>query len=305
MGMIKNKKGIFFILIVIVIVSLFAISFIVYESFQDRESVQTRVATMNAYLFSVEKDLSRHAYISGFRGILIVEKKILETGTFSQNVSQSLNELFFNGTLAGESQEIMIGATYTDIQNAINANSAKLNVEVNLSSPALYVIQTDSWNLKVILQVDLKMTDRRGLASWSKTETASAIIPISNFEDPLYAIKTGGLITNNITKTPFTIFAQGSNLTNLTIHALNSYYKESTTAPSFLNRLEGKLSLSPQGIESLVNLQKLSDQGLEIESKSVVDYIYFSSDNPSSAHIEGMPEWFRLDDVHIPSYNLS
>ena len=55
--MMKNKKGIFFILIVIVIISLFAVSFIVYESFQDRESVQTRVATMNAYLFSVEKDL--------------------------------------------------------------------------------------------------------------------------------------------------------------------------------------------------------------------------------------------------------
>ena len=96
-------------------------------------------------------------------------------------------------------------------------------------------------------------------------------------------------------------FANGTDVTNLFKHAENSFYINSTTAPSFLNRLEGKFTPDPNGIESLVYLPNLPLS----KDKSCVDYIYFSSNDPTTGHIQGMPSWFKLDDDHIVSYNLT
>ena len=65
------------------------------------------------------------------------------------------------------------------------------------------------------------------------------------------------------------------------------------------------MSANVNGIESLVNLQKLSSQGLQVQDKSVIDHIYFSSSNPSKQHILGMPSWFKLDDSHLAAYQAS
>ncbi len=303
MGM--NNKAQFFTIIAILIISIFAVSFVVYDKMQNRDSVQKRVSTMNNFILSVEKDLQRQVYISGFRAIFVINKKILETGAFNSNVNASFEELFFNGTINQEQQEIMSGATFSDIQNSINLNADKMDVVVNLANPKITISQVEPWNVRVVLQADFQMIDKQGIASWNKTQTIEAFIPITSFEDPLYSLNTNNLVINNITRTPFTSFAAGSDLTNLTIHATNSFYKESETAPSFLDRLEGKLSANQQGIESFVNLQKLSNQGLPITEKSVVDYIYFSSENPSASHISSMPAWFMIDNNHKSSYNLS
>ncbi len=301
-----NKKGVFFTILVIVILSLFAASFVLYSTFKSRESTQKRVESMNTFLFSIEKDLSREVYISGFRSIMIIEKKIVESGAFSQNVNNSMQELFFNGTINNEQQELMLGATFSDIQDDINLDARKLNVEINISDPVLQITQEDPWNVKLVLQTHLTMRDRENLASWDKTETIISLIPITNFEDPVYSLNTNNLITNSIIQTPYTNFVSGSNIANLSSHATNSYYKASQTAPSFIDRLEGKLSSASQnGIESLVNLQELSNQGISIQQKSAVDYIYFSSNNPESHHITGMPFWFRLDNAHLADYNAT
>jgi hypothetical protein len=300
-----NKKGMFFTILVIAMISLLAASFILFSTFKSRESTQKRIESMNTFLFSVEKDLAREVYISGFRSVMIIENKIIETGSFNPNFDNSMQELFFNGTLNEESQEIMTGATFSDIQEDINFNAEKLNVEVNLSSPVLQIMQEDPWNIKLVLQTHLTMRDRENLASWDKTETTISFIPIENFEDPLYSLNTNNLVTNNIIKTPYGIFVSGSDITNLSSHATNSYYKASQTAPSFIDRLEGKLSASPNGIESLANLQELSNQGISIQQKSAVDYIYFSASAPESHHITGMPFWFWLDNAHLEDYNAT
>ena len=93
-------------------------------------------------------------------------------------------------------------------------------------------------------------------------------------------------------------------VSNLKKHVENSYYINSSLAPGFLNRLQGKLSSNANGIESLVNLQKLSNQGITIKSKSVVDYIYFSENNPVSYPIIGMQNWFRIDEAHLDIYDV-
>lgn len=302
-----DKKGIFFTSLAVIVITLFVLSYAFFFQVQERTSIQKRVSTMNSFLLSTEEDLSRQLYISGFRYLIIAEGEITQTNSYLSNLNQTFQEAFFNGTFNGNQQAIMVGATYSDIISNLNQKAAELSVNVIIANPAVEITQDDSWNVKFIFTASLVMNDKNNLASWNKNETIISYVPISNFQDPMYYISTSGQIVQNISKTPYTNFVSGSDASNLSAHLQNSYYLASASAPSFIYRLEGINSPSPYGIESLVNLQRLSQQGISVQSKSVVDYIYFSQSNPVSCEVTnpGLPVWFNLDNAHLATYNAS
>jgi len=303
----KNKKAFFFTIGAIFLLTFFLLSFKVFSIHQQVSSVKDRVETLNNFVFSMEKDLPRQVYASGFRIIFLIEKNIVDTGDYIDSVNDSFNEAFFNGSLNGKHQKLMEGVTFSDIINNINLNAEKVNMNLNVSNYSIEVKQDGPWRVNFTLHADFNLSDKGGLVSWNKKESVSTLIKITNFEDPLYVISTGGLVTNKINQTPYENFTEGSDVSNLEDHVKNKYYKESSLAPSFLDRLEGKLTANLQGngIESLVYLPELFQAGLPIKEKSCVDYIYFSENNPTSHQIQGMPSWFRLDNAHLDMYNAS
>ena len=300
-----NKKAMIFTLLAIALLSLFLASYGYYSISNDRNYINKRIETMNNYVFSIEENLPRQLFISGFRMIFLFEKKITESGNYITNLNSSFEELFYNGTINQVSQELMVGVTFPGIVESINEKAREINVNVSLTDPNITITHEDPWNVKFTLEARFLVKDKSDLAQWNKTIKISAYIPVTRFEDPLYLVSTNGMVINKINKTIYSNFVQGSDVTNLTGHYENSYYINTTLAPSFLDRLEGKNSANPNGIESLVYLQKLSDQGITIKSKSVVDYIYFSSNDPTSSQIQGMPSSFRIDDSHYDIYQVS
>ena len=120
-------------------------------------------------------------------------------------------------------------------------------------------------------------------------------------------MNTNGLVAPKIVKTPYSSFVSGANISNLSSHLKNSFYIASTNAPSFLDRLEGRIVASDYGIESLVNLDELAKQGISVKQKSVIDYIYFSEASGEGCRVlpSGMPSWFRLDNAHLVSYGVT
>lgn len=299
-----NKKGIFFTLLVIFLLFLFLVSYSLYSIVQERKAVEKRINSLNNFVFSVEENIPRNLYIAGFRTIFLLEKNIAETGTYATNLNSSFEGAFFNGTLYSQEQELMNGAKFSDIENLITQQADKINAEVFFYNPKLIITQEDSWHVKLILETDLLIKDKGNLVLWNKTASFSSYVPIQGFEDPLYLINTNGKIVNKINKTIYTEFVSGSQVSNLLNHVENSYYIASQTSPSFLDRLQGINSPNENGIESLVYLPKLSSQGIIVQDKSAVDYIYFSSDNPQSYHILGMPSWFKLDSGHLEIYQV-
>ena len=297
-----NKKAMFFTILSILLLSLFLLSYTSYSLIQNqRESINKRVTTINNFVFSLEKDLPRQLYISGYRAMFLFEKTIAETGVYISNINSSFNEIFFNGTLSSVEQSLMQGATYPDMVDLLNQRANKINVNVSFSSPQIFITQDSPWEIKVTLISNIFITDLGNLASWNKTQTSVSYIPIQSFDDPIYTINTNSKVINKINKTPYTSF----NIANLTSHLENSYYIASPLAPSLLDKLEGKTSANENGIESLVYLPKLSAQGITIQDKSAVDYIYFSSNNPSASQVTGMPSWFKLDSPHLSVYGVS
>ncbi|MCK5449914.1 hypothetical protein KAI32_03540 [Candidatus Pacearchaeota archaeon] len=301
-----GKKGMIFTIITISLLSLFAVSYSACYLIQDRSAINKRINTLNNFVASVEQDLPRQLFISGYRSVFLFNKRILDTGSYITDVNSSLNEIFFNGTLEGVQQDLMEDATFTAMQNFLTRNANKINANVELLDPKISLVQEDPWNLKIILNITLIIEDKGGLVSWNRSASIESYIPIKDFEDPLYSTNTLGKVTNKINQTPYLTFVDGADYTNLTSHFENSYYKASTSAPSFLNRLQGNLTADQNGIESLVNPQKLIDQGISVQYKSVVDYIYFSSDNPQKYTVPAINNLILdNEDNHLAIYNVS
>jgi hypothetical protein len=260
---------------------------------------------MNNFVFSLEKDLPRKLYVVGFRIIFLMEKRILDTGDYITDLNDSFEEAFFNGTMYGEDYKspggLLYRTTFPEIMDSINDVAEDVNVNISLMNPEVFVTQTDAWNVKVGLKTDLLVKDKGNLALWNRSVILETYIPIENFEDPVYFVESESpKITNKINRTPYSVPISPANLLD---HAENSYYINSTTAPGFLDRLEGKFAANGfgYGIESLVYIPDLINQ----KDKSIVDYIYFSENNPIPLTIpSGMPGWLKIDPNHTSLYGV-
>jgi len=298
-----NKRAQIFTVLAIVMIGLLFISFEVYSSARKGNSIQTRVDTMKNFLNSIESNLERQMFISGFRILFLSETEIAD-GNYI-DVDDFFNEAFFNGTINEIPEEsILPGATYDSITSSINAKASKINVVINMTNPVITIEQVDPWNVKFTLSTTFVMEDKEGLARWEKVQNISAFIPIEGFEDPIFTIE--GRVPRQIYKSPYDGYFNDSNdLSNLSLHFYGKYYVNNTDAPSFLNRLEGNLSADPNGIESFVDIHDISAQSLDVDTeKSAVDHIYFGPSGPTGESVSGMPAYLRLDTAHFERYQL-
>ena len=112
-------------------------------------------------------------------------------GTVKLYVDTSLNELFFNGTLDGTTQDLMDDATFSSIQSFLTNNADKINAQIQLQNPTFSVVQLDPWNLEITLNTTLIVKDKStvvigGLIDDSFSETEYKVpclgdIPLLNF----------------------------------------------------------------------------------------------------------------------------
>ena len=305
--MLRNKRGVFFTTIVIIILALFYMSFTFYPKTEERKNVRERIITMNNFVFSIEEDMSRQIYISGHRAILSIESYILDQGNYIPDAEGALNEALINGTIYSQNMSLMEGYKLEVWKKRVTDLGDKLNLEVNYTILNVTIEQDNPWDVKISTTINISIEDKGKLASWKKVSIIISRVKVEGFEDPLYLINSNGLISNVIKKTKYSAFVSGSDISNLSAHTTNSYYIASSSAPSFIDRLEGKLTSNQQGIESLIDVAQFSGQGVSPKDKSVVDYIYFSTNNPSSCTVTppGMPSWFKLDDSHLSTYQVS
>ncbi len=289
-----------------IIISLFALSYSFVSNTNQRDSVQKRVETLNNYVFSVEEDISRSLFVLGFRTIFIVEQDVLSpVWVPATNFTLVFQESFFNGSYKGTHQALTDGANFTYMVTTLNASAQKVNAIISLQNVSVYVTQEDPWNVKFVMKSRLIVQDVGNLVSWDKEFLTSADVPIRYFDDPIYLVNTNKFYSNKAIKTPYDPLSNPANLLN---HVVNSHYINYSGAPSFIDRLEGKFTVtSIYGVESLVNTQKLSNEGFAVQAKSVRDYIYFSASNPKpicKVNLPGSPYFIWLDDAGLDIYGV-
>lgn len=300
--MLKQKKGQLFTILTIMIIALMFISFEIYSTIRERDSIKTRVSSMDSFLDSIEANLQRQMYISGFRIIFLGEDYISTTGNYVNDMNTFFNEAFFNGTVSGVASNIMIGATYDDLVNSVNERAAKINVVVNMTNSNITISQDSPWYVKFEMLSNFVMEDRSGLARWAKVQNITAFIPVVGFEDPIYFVGSGTKYSKIISQTPYEgDYVSGGDYSNINEHICEGYYAANPDAPSFLDRLEGDVTTSSaNGIESFVN----TDFPDRIASRNSIDHLYFSGDSSGSDGISGLPSWVKLDAAHRTKYQV-
>ena len=303
----KSKRGIFFTLAAMALAIVVLLSFSVYKKYEMKENIDTidvRIKTVSSFVKDVEQDLEKGLEIASFRAFTSMGQYIASNGTFITDLKGSFNSLILEGKLNSEEPSLMKDSTFTDWVGKIEAQANKIGVLVNFTILEVEINQTNPWHIGVNANINFTAQDNKNTSMWRRSKNITIQVNIENFEDPLYLINSYGRVTNSIVKSPITDFVNNNDVTNLMTHMNHSYYIESTTAPSFLMRLQGDLSNSSTGIESLINVQKFKDQGLIAKDRSVVDYIYFGSQNTVNYRINSTPSWFKLDSAHLAVYEV-
>lgn len=272
---------------------------------------EMRIDSMNDFIKDLQRDTQRGLYISSYRALLTLQEYIIINGEFFNDTASRFMEALLNGTVNKMNSSLMSASTFPHWIKQVQEQALKLNIQANITINEVLLYQNDPWHVNVGANLTFFIKDVTDIASWNREEYIETSISIIDFEDPLYIVNSLGRITNSITQTMF----EGNytykindtwNVTNLLTHLENFYYTSNPQAPSFLMRLEGNVSNSPYGIESLVNLLKLGEQGLEINSESsVVDYHYWNCDYNGDYRINFTPSWFKLDNNHLAKYQVT
>lgn len=313
-----NKKGIFFMMLALIIISLFILSVTFLSGMAARKSVQERVETLSEFVNGVEDDLPRQIFIFGYNAIAVIQLSAIPEGYLGEgNLPVIINEAFFSGTVQGESHALLDGARYDSLEFLLKERASKISAIVELNNPSINVTQEDPWNLKFTFTVDMLVKDNNDLAFWNKTLETEAYILISNFTDPLYdqGSRSLGLgpLDRDVKINPETSFGTIISLQTQLEQGLYRNYSGGS-APSFIDRLEGNIGGSrpspryPQyGIESFVHLENDLGGG-PLPERSVVDYIYFNGQTHDKCPVGvgTLPSWFRLDyPEHRDLYGVS
>ncbi len=310
---IRGKKSMFYTMATIIFVSIYIYLVISKTNpFPDTDQmvlVTSKVKSMNSFIDSFEKDADRAIYITSFTTLLAMQNYISTKGTFLKDSEKAFNEIFLNGTYEGANLQLLDNVSFSDWQERINTKASTVGINVDFLVKKLAIYHEDPWHLVCNMSLQIYLTDELNTAAWNKTYNFKTKMSIENLEDPIYPLRTYGLVANSIRRTPFYgnfTRMNGGNFdpSHLLNHTLSGYYTNNTNAPSFLMRFENNLTSSRYGIESLVDLAQIDAQGLPTQQKSVVDYIYWSTNNPASNTVQNMPSWFRLDLAHQRLYQV-
>lgn len=305
------KKGLIYITVVIIFLVVMLSVFYTYEVYNSdskKDTVETRIKTMDNFIGNLRDDAQRSAYTAGYRTLIALEEYVLEQGSFLDDLEESFKEPFYNGTIGNYSPDILSGQSFSDFLKGVNFQSRKIDININITVLDINIYHSDPWNIIVEILSTVNLSDNKGLAEWYYNETFISKIPIEKLRDPLYSVNTLGKLQSFVVATNISDFVSFDNkTTNLSVHLNNLFYKASDKAPSFIMRFEGNLSNSTYGIESFVDISLLEKQeDLIIDyDKSVVDYIYFGSQSTNNkCNFPDMPSWFKLDENHLSDYEL-
>jgi len=313
-----NKRAIFFTMIAIMISTLMILSFVIYNeyTFTNRASIiETRINTMNSFIEDIDDDIERSVFTSGFRAIFSLATFAAINASYFDDINVVFYEAFINGTMSGTSLDLMENSEFSLWIVKVQNIAKELNIDLNITVHDVSIKHSSPFFIMVTVNSSFSVVDLKQTAIWKYDRIIEAELPIQGFQDPVYVIGPGGGgVVNTIEISNISVYVGNNNNTNnLSYLANTSEYSPWSDAPTFLMRLEGNLSPSPDGhgIESFVNLIQFSNLELTTKNKTVIDYIYFSTDNPLKWEVEGMPPWFKLDNQtngtvdHLEKYNVT
>ena len=294
-----KRKGVLFTLTAIILLFFILTLFSSYKNFNLREKsfvIENRITTIKNFISDFERDAERALYIASYRSILGMSEYVASTSAYFDDTEAAFMELVINGTVQGIIMNVTNSSNLDLWEQKVQLQADNFGIDINMYNKSVTVSQTTPWQIRIDLDFFLNTSDKRGIASWEKSEHFETTINIRGFEDPFFIIGSQGLFSQTVQQSLYEHFVNlaDNDTTNLSLHIEGGYYIASPKAPSYLMRFEGNTSNSSLGIESLVDVGQLIALDLQ-KNKSIVDHIYWSDLDPERFHVRNMSSWVKLD----------
>ena len=314
MNMIKDKRGVVFTIIAIVLAVFFTLIFsarvekpLDYKT----EILETRISVLSDYMntfFDYAEGTASIAGYSALRGIII---NISNSGEYNPDFETQFAYCVKTGNLTSANIcPNMTNSTLTHFLDQLrNIAEDELNINSNYTINHVSVNQTtDAFSVEVILNLSVKVND--AYANISDTRVLVSSISINGLLDPMYLL-------NGAYNQTIKAYELEGNWTYVDLQQLyNTHaYRRYGEGVSFINRIKGDLTPGDSyGIESFVNYTH-PDVNYN-ESYSMIDYLFWqnitdcSSTNPVIAINDNASfpakgsQYFQLNDWHRLEFSI-
>ena len=279
MALARSRKGIFFTLIAIMLMTILVIAFTPQDnvSYKDRiDTVNGRVDNSNEYVKRLKYVFVEQAVASSARdatrALVLFENKTTYLPNYD-SVNTTLIELMMNGSINGTPVECFVESlnpppvSAADCQSRINSGYTimkgktfftKLSALTNVSKNTLNINSRFSYSLKdyavlfyqsnetgpwqMGVNISLNYSIDSGLSYWNVSQTVVVFYPVSGLLDPLYLVNATDAQSNEYVNRIIRTNITVWNNTNLTQHVRDQKYAYNKDAPSLYMRLYGNLS---------------------------------------------------------------
>ncbi len=308
----RGKKGMFFTLIAILIVSVLFITFSPRHGLAIKGQVsftESRISAADDFVETVKASYMPMALRMASYNALNALSEYLKQRNNSlfadyDELNRNFAEVMLNGSIyceiGGRNEHIPIdeclgsGKTFMG-----NRNFTQRLRDIEKSSKAILQIDTNfsrDWygDYNVVLfqnnatgpfqagvNVTINFSVNAGIAWWNDTERISTVFSFDGIEDPLYSVKSqsgiGALHTNVFNQTNLTSW----NITNTFWEIEWRRYRHDKEGSSFLTRFtESDVRSECCGIESLINPFVMASAGVGDIEKPYSDWCFFGTRCP-------------------------
>ena len=321
----KNKKGIFFTLIAILMVTVFFAALSPRQGDDIRDEIpatQTRMKVTDNFI-----TLLRTAYIptamrtSSYNALVAISEYQKSHGLRFENHSElqrHFAEVMINGSMdcgtyrsveqcicncTNTNLSYMKNKTLTQrLRDIVDLSNSDLQIRTNFSYRDYNVSlsqDNDTGPFQVRVNATVNFTSTNGLAWWNFTETYAAVFNVEGIEDPLYSVESrnvtqdGTIYTNRFVETNVTVW----NATAVFEQIDQRKYAYNPSGTSVLTRFTVTNESSPCcGVESFINTHVMNNSNVTGKAeKSFVDWCFFGDRCP-----EDRP---NVEPAHL--YNIS
>ena len=307
------KKSFFYsIAVLIVLTPLIAlVVFYSMTSAQTSSSGVSKVVSREAVNFvnSIDYDFERALATSAKSAVVSSISRVISQGQPLADARLSLESLAYNGSFQDSSSVYpSMGSNYLYSWASAMQNLSLyygLNSTISLSKSNVSVSSAGPFSLSFTADISVfaQPLSNPGAFNFSKKYSASTVVSIAGFEDPLFALNSQGLVSRPFSQNESNVVGVAA----LDQAVAQKRYVPNAGAPDFLNRLEGNLSASAFGIETVVNPNEFTAQDLPVHNQSHSDHLYFNSTLPDlGLRVTGSSySWLKLDCEHSVFYGVT
>ncbi len=305
-----GKKGYIYTITVLFFTGILLTVFYTQSNIGTTINEESITASMDDFLSDFEADAKRASFIAGFRSLIALEEHASSQGTYIANFSKSFEEAFLNASINSQSYEVIENSTFTEYLERVRYEAEQTGMRFDATVNDIFIYHITPWDVAVDFSLHISLNDSRDRTRFQYDTIISSVFSIRSLRDPLYSVETNNKAPNIVRTTTYDEFiddAGDKNDTTILSTFLNeSYYTASENAPNFLMRFSGNFSPDENGIQSLVNLDRLDAQGIIVSDVySVVDHEYFTNTGADWCNIQNMPNYFKLTSETSDYYEVT